>query len=203
MQTYMDKSMHLIGDSMITDVDELFKPAFNNRVKAHPLRGADVGRVIRHVRDLAVHTCKPTFASKLQTKLHFPIYTPLAVLRTNACLHVPLRNVDIVMLMAGTNKVSLKLSVGRQVTTVLAFKKQYSTLLETVRVKYPNAHIIVHDFFLRFDSGRWQYELSHTEMATRTLQFHQTLQDLCTNCDKICFSSSHARSLADNRRYIA
>ena len=75
MQTYMDKSIHLIGDSMITDMDELFKPAFNNRVKAHPLRGADVGWVTRHVRDLAVHTCKPTFASKLQTTFsHF--YSP-------------------------------------------------------------------------------------------------------------------------------
>jgi hypothetical protein len=55
MHSVIDKSIHLIGDSMITDIDELFKPAFNNRVKAHPLRGADVGRVTRHVRDLAVH----------------------------------------------------------------------------------------------------------------------------------------------------
>ena len=107
------------------------------------------------------------------------------------------------MLMAGTNNISPKLGVGRQVTTVPAFEKQYSTLLETVRVKYPNALIVVHDLFPRFDSGRWQYELSHTDMATRTLQFNQVLQDLCTDCDKVCFSSSHAESLADIRRYIA
>ena len=97
------------------------------------------------------------------------------ILRANAYLHAPLRNVDIVMLMAGTNNISPKLGVGRQVTTVPAFKKQYFTLLETVRVKYPNAHIIVHDLFPRFDSGRWQYELSHTDMAKNTFKVMRML----------------------------
>ena len=110
---------------------------------------------------------------------------------------------DIVLLLAGTNNISPKLGAVHSVTTITAFRKQYSTLLDTVRVKFPNALVIVHDIFPRFDTCRWQYMLSHNDMAARTLRFNQVLQDLCTDRDKVCFASSHSESLADIRRYIA
>ena len=53
--TVIDQSIHLIGDSMVADLKEEFSPAFNNRVNATAMRGADVGRVTSRVKELRIH----------------------------------------------------------------------------------------------------------------------------------------------------
>jgi len=105
-------------------------------------------------------------------------------------------------LMVGTNNVSTKAGSQRRITSVSAFKTQYSLLLEATKDKFPNATIIIHDLLPRFLSKKWFYTLSLSNMLERIPLFNSVLQELSAQTDNVLLCSSYDECAGDVRRFI-
>ena len=81
--------------------------------------------------------------------------------------------------MVGTNDVAVPTCVRATPSSPALFKQHYNTLLQTVRRKYPNAAIFMHDLFPRYSSRRWQYRETNTQLLNFTKEFNTVLRGFC------------------------
>ena len=91
-----------------------------------------------------------------------------------------LRSADVVLLMAGTNDICVPCNKDhlRPSTSLQDFRNHLDKLLTVIRKKFPNAVIVVHDLFPRFNSWKWRYNMSNSALLNLTCEYNSILS-LC------------------------